>query len=959
MRIINILYVFLAILIFGACQPEVTIQPEWPAVSSESKPWSRWWWHGSSVTEEGITAELETLFEAGIGGLELTPIYGVIGEEEQFVPYLSEEWVELLEHTLQEADRIGLKIDMATGTGWPFGGPWVSKADASKYLAHKVFKVKGGESLPERVTYLQEPVLRNVSNAVYQEKMGITKRLSIEEVIEPIAANENLQVMALDQVRFEENLLLVSLMAYGSEGTTLDLTEKVRGNGQLDWTAPEGDWTLYAIFEGWHGKMVERAAPGGEGLVIDHFSTSAIDDYLSRFDEAFSGKNIQSLRAFFNDSYEVDDARGQANWTPELLEAFEEKNGYDLRQHLPALFGRDIAENNARVLSDYRATVSDLILETFTKTWAAWAKEQGAIIRNQAHGSPANILDLYAASDIPEAEGTDIIRAKFASSAANVTGKKLASAEAATWLGEHFRSNLVDLKENVDRYLVAGINHVVYHGTCYSPQEDAWPGRLFYAAIHANPRNSLWPGFMPLNQYIARTQSFLQSGIPANDILLYYPMYDRFARPGRELLDHFDGHGPRMDSTKVKHTADWLLEQGYSFDFISDRQIQGLAVVNGAIQSGQAAYKTILLPEMTFMPLETMEKIVELVKAGAAVVVENDFPQTVPGLGDLSNRETAYQALLAEFELATASDGLKTAHLEGGKILIHQDNLVNPLTQSGVKRANFVDLGLNYSVRETETGLAYFLANWSGENIDDWITLPNEAKSVVVFNPMTGEKGLAQSKSNGEDTELYLQIPNGASLILQLSNNKVDLPAYSFFQKGETSIALDEGWQLEFIEGGPALPETINSGDVLGSWTGFEGKTYQSFSGTAKYTISFPKPAVDAEHWLLDLGEVKEIAKVTLNGKEVANLIGPVYQTSIPANLLQENNQLEIEVSNLMANRIIALDKAGVAWRKFYNINFPARLGENRDERGLFSTAGWTPLASGLVGPVVFHPQKK
>src|SRR5262249_50276777 len=144
------------------------------------------------------------------------------------------------------------------------------------------------------------------------------------------------------------------------------------------------------------------------GFVIDHFSTNAIRKYLLPFDRAFVGHSLNGLRAFFNDSYEVDDATGEADWTPQFLAEFERRRGYDLRPHLPALFGRDTGDVSRRVMADYRETISDLLLETFTAQWSAWARGHGRQVRNQAHGSPANILDLYAASDIPETEGTEI-----------------------------------------------------------------------------------------------------------------------------------------------------------------------------------------------------------------------------------------------------------------------------------------------------------------------------------------------------------------------------------------------------------------------------------------------------------------------------------------------------------------------------------------------------------------------
>src|SRR5690606_8750135 len=137
---------------------------------------------------------------------------------------------------------------------------------------------------------------------------------------------------------------------------------------------------------------------------------------------------------------------------------------------------------NTRVLCDYRETISELVLDNFTQTWKKWAHNYSAIVRNQAHGSPSNILDLYAVVDIPEIEGDEPLRFKMATSSGNVSGKKLVSPEAATWLNEHFESNLADIKEALDKFMLQGINHLVYHGTTYSPAEEPWPGRLFYAA---------------------------------------------------------------------------------------------------------------------------------------------------------------------------------------------------------------------------------------------------------------------------------------------------------------------------------------------------------------------------------------------------------------------------------------------------------------------------------------------
>ena len=251
----------------------------------------------------------------------------------------------------------------------------------------------------------------------------------------------------------------------------------------------------------------------------------------------------------------MDDATGQADWTPLLFEEFQKRRGYDLRRHLPALFGRDREDVNARVLADYRETISDLLLDTFTAEWRRWAVGQKRQVRNQAHGSPANILDLYAASDIPETEGAEIQRFKWATSAAHVAGRPLVSAEAATWLGEHFRSTLADVRAAVDRFFVAGVNHIFYHGTAYSPIGEPWPGWQFYAAVEFNPQNAWWDDFGALNGYVARVQSFLQAGTPDADALLYYPFYEALSVRENGLLTHFGGASPPPQGTTFEEAA--------------------------------------------------------------------------------------------------------------------------------------------------------------------------------------------------------------------------------------------------------------------------------------------------------------------------------------------------------------------------------------------------------------------
>lgn len=952
-----------------ACKQTAETQLAWPGISSETRPWGRWWWMGSSVNKEDITALLKEYKEAGLGGMEITPIYGVKGYEDQFIPYLSDGWMDMLDHTLAEAGQLGMGIDMAAGTGWPFGGPWISGEDASKYLVRQVYHLKEGERLPGPVTYLQKAFVRSAGEPVDLDKLK-----------QPVSANENMQALAIDQVRFEKTLPLLALMAYADSGETVDLTGKVDANGKLDWTAPSGNWTLYALFEGLHGKMVERAAPGGEGLVIDHFSEPAIKDYLKAFDSAFAGHDISSLRAFFNDSYEVDDARGDADWTPSLLEEFEKRRGYDLRSRLPALFGEDTPEKNSRVLCDYRETISELLLEKFTAGWDSWADGKKAIIRNQAHGSPANILDLYAASDIPETEGNDIMRFKFAVSAANVTGKKLVSSESATWLNEHFISSLSDVKAALDKFLAAGVNHIFYHGVNYSPQAEDWPGWLFYAAVHFSPSNPFWDDFAALNNYVARCQSFLQKGRPDNDILLYFPVYDRFSAPVRgSMLAHFDGMEGWEGSDLEKVSRD-MLARGYAFDLVSDLQLQEIQFSEGRLwtrsqpqtegrpqtegesrtgeqlQPGGTAYRVIVLPQSQFIPFETFEKLLDLARNGATVVVHNRLPEDVPGLGGLEERREQYRKRIASLEFQDAgAAGIKEAAVGKGKFLTGTD-LEALLAYAEVRREPMADQGLQFVRRGYENGYYYFLLNGGDTPIDGWVPVSTAGGSAAIFNPMNKRYGLAALRRNEDGpAEVYLQLAPGESCILQTFNGQLSGPAYGYYRPAGEAVEIKGTWKIDFVSGGPELPESREI-TQLGSWAELEGEDVKRFSGTANYTISFPRPEAGHQAWVLDLGGVDHSARVTLNGEALDTLIGPRYRLLLDSTQLSENNLLEISVSNLMANRISWMDRQGVPWKEFYNVNFPARLSENRGENGLFDASAWTPAPSGLAGPVTLTP---
>lgn len=219
---------------------------EWPPITPTCSPWTRWWWLGSAVDDPNLTRLLETYKAAGLGGVEITPIYGVQGADDRCLSFLSPEWMAALDHTIREAGRIGLGVDMNLGTGWPFGGPQIDERHAAARLRIE------------------------------------TQRVRANEVPEPLPDLAH----------------VIAALAVFTNGETEDVQSRIGLDGTLDWPAPSRDGRLYLAYLDKTNQQVKRAAPGGEGPVMDHFSADALERYLSRFNDAFAASQSQLPRCF-------------------------------------------------------------------------------------------------------------------------------------------------------------------------------------------------------------------------------------------------------------------------------------------------------------------------------------------------------------------------------------------------------------------------------------------------------------------------------------------------------------------------------------------------------------------------------------------------------------------------------------------------------------------------------------
>ncbi len=915
----------------------------WYPITTENKPYVRWWWLGSAVDSIGLTYNLEQMASKGIGGVEITPIYGVKGNEANDVPYLSEKWMALYGHTLDEGKRLGVQIDMNNGTGWPFGGPTITPEYSARKLVVEEWDVANGEAVVKK--------------------------------IEP--ADPKQQAVAT----------LQRVMTVNGQ-KRIDITDKVGADGVLKWNVPKkGNWKLYAIFSGRTLQKVKRAAPGGEGYVVNHYDSTAVKHYLSRFDDAFGKSGKPYPDSFFNDSYEV----YGSNWDDRLLDEFYADHGYRLEEYIPEFNAKDEglskeqSDFRGRLFRDYRYTLARMLTDNFTKIWLAWGHDRGARIRNQSHGSPANIIDLYAMVDIPECESfgqsdlplpglnrfgpsrpsdADPAVLKFASSAAHIAGRPLTSAESLTWLTEHFCTSLAVCKPELDQMIASGVNHVFFHGAPYSPKGATFPGYMFYAAVNMSPTNSIWTDADGLFSYLARVQSFMTAGVPDNDFLLYFPQEDVwFSQQGSPYL-MFDIHKMNQRMPKAKAAVNAIISAGYDCDYLSDSLMTRLTVApDGKINAaaGEASYQAIVVPELKVVSPTTLRQLITLAENGATVVFAGELPSDVPGL---ANRKANLKELNALLKKIPSKRGVKQPVGKGYIILAPSVEACLQLTD-GKREPMRTDNGLTLSRRRNEIGgYNYFVSLLSDSPVDGWVDLGTEAEEIVLFDPLTGNRGFARvRKSDSGATQVRLQLAPGQSMLMKTfpkikqnlskPRHKTDVGPWKYIASRGEAITANGDWTLSFTKSEPAVADTFTLASPV-DWTTLPNDSLKVNFGTGRYTATFTIPAgMEADDYVLDLGDVRESASVRINGREIGKLWCVPFEARIGEYLHEGDNRVEIDVTNLQINRIIDFEKRGVEWRVFKDANVASVTNAKQ-----FSFADWDPAPAGLLTAPVIYPVK-
>ena len=861
---------------------------QWPEAKPEAKAGARWWWLGSAVDKENLRWTMQEYANHGIGALEITPIYGVQGNEANNIPYLSDQWMEMLREVQANGHELGIEVSMATGTGWPFGGPWVPMEESACKAVFVDTTFVGGTvsgldlSVPEK----EAPYCRlNKVMAYWQGRpYDVTAFISNGKLSWSPA--EELQ----GRIRSASNKSL-------RKALKLQLKEMQTAH-----------WEVVAVWAR-HGVMkVKRAAPGGEGLVIDHFDRTAVSHYLQHIEAAFERTGTPYPHTFFNDSYEVE----AATWTPTLFQEFEQRRGYKLEHYL-----RQLQDGDPKIVSDYRETLGDLLLENFTSQWTAWAHSHGAITRNQAHGSPANLIDCYAAVDIPEIEGfglsdfgikglrldpgktrkndSDFSMLKYAPSAAHVCGKPFTSSETFTWLTEHFRTSLSQMKPDIDLMFCAGVNHMFFHGTCYSPKDDPWPGWKFYASIDMSPTNSIWRDAPYFMQYVERCQSFLQWGQPDNDFLVYLPVRDMWQKQTDKLLMQFSIHKMGQLAPEFIEAILAIDRAGFDCDYISDRLLLTTTFADGMLQTAAGTrYKGLVIPECRMMPESVKAHIEQLKAQGAHIIIGTRA---------------------ADLQTAARPEAIKTK------------------------------CGLKAIRRRNDSGYHYFIANLSPRDIKDRLPLSVAFRSATWFNPLNGD--ITPASVYGDSIDICLR--SGESMILVLRKEESEKWKENTSASDISPLSsktLDGPWALSFIDEAPKMNKTFTL-DHTQTWESLDDDSVKVMMGTGVYTTHVRLSKAEAKgHWQIDLGDVRESARVYINGQFIGCAWSVPFVLDCRKALKAGNNEIRIEVTNLPANRIADYDRRGIKWRKMEEIN----VVDINYHRTTYDQ--WAPVPSGLNSPV-------
>ena len=947
---------------------DTALDTGWQNPPNEARLRAYWWWLNGNVTRASITHDLEEMKAKGFGGAVLVDAGGAAQDGNASVPhgptFFSSAWRELYKHALHEADRLGLEISLNIQSGWNLGGPVVTKSDAAKKYVWSELKVSGGTNYEVKVP---EPKARE---GYYRDIAVIAYRLKDSPKTAPL---KNWREKALQESLkpFSSPLstpLFAEIPATSGEqdvnaADVLDLTKNLSADGTLRWNPPAGNWEVlrfgYTIGE--HA-YVSTGSDGWAGFALDVYSATAFQNYWDKIVESLivdagplAGKTLKYLHT---DSWEIE----LANWTPTLPAEFQTRHGYNLRTWLPVLAGRIVnsREESDRFLFDYRQTLGDLAIDNHYKLYGDNAHKHGLEIHCESGGPHAVPIDAQRClgwDDVPMSEfwawswthrigDANRFFIKQPASAAHTYGHRITQDEGFTTIGPHWQEKIWDnLKPSFDKALCEGMNRLVWHAFVCSPDETGIPGQQYFAGTHLNPKVTWWKKSAPFFNYINRCQFMLQQGYFAADVLYYY-----------------GDHVPNFSQLKKSDPAHVL--PGYDYDVITaEALIERARVKDGKICLPDGInYRLLVLPERDAMALPVLKKIQELVVAGATVI----GPKPV-------RAETLENFAEADAEVKKLADEVWDGKVGAGRV-ITQKSAREVLLADGVppdfstelrnsvgldhmgssehaKHEIGAPLDIDYIHRTKDGSEIYFVANRSTNAAGVNCVFRVTGKAPEFWNAVTGERKFAQAyeeKAGRTFVPIDFAPCSSGFVIFQEPASAHPALAKSNSSKSELLQEITGAWTVHFDPkwGGPETAQF----DSLVSWPTRPEPGIKFYSGTAVYEKTFNLPSSQlstVNHQLiLDLGNVREITEVKVNGKSCGIVWCPPWRVDISDAVQPDENKLQIEVVNFWPNRIVG-DASLPEAQRLTRTNI----------RKLTAT---TPLEeAGLLGPVILQRETK
>jgi hypothetical protein len=889
----------------------LTLEQGWQNPPNEAKLRAYWWWLNGNVTKASITRDLEQMQAKGFGGALLCDANGASQDGNGNVPhgptFFTPEWRELYKHALREADRLGLTISLNIQSGWNLGGPVVPPEEAAKKYIWSELRVAGDTNL---VLQLPAPkardnFYRDIAVVAYRLKdsppaapLKNWKQKALQESLKPFSAPDSAPLFAETPATPGEQDTIAA--------DVLDLTPNLGADGVLRWEVPAGNWQIlrFGYTIGDHA-YVSTCSDGWNGYALDVYSATAFQNYWDKIVEPLiadagplAGKTLKYLHT---DSWEVE----LANWTPTLRAEFLQRNGYDMTPWLPVLAGRivDSREASDRFLFDYRKTLGDLAIDGHFRIFRDNAHKHGLLMHPESGGPHAVPIDAQRClgwDDAPMSEfwawswthriGDDNrFFVKQPASAAHTYGRKFVFAEGFTTIGPHWQEKLWDnLKPSFDKALCEGLNVLVWHAFVCSPESEGVPGQQYFAGTHLNPNVTWWDKSAPFFSYIDRCQWMLQQGHFAADVLYYY-----------------GDHVPNFTQHKRTDPADCL--PGYDYDVITEEALLERATVkNGKIFLPDGInYRVLVLPDRDVISLPVLKKLKELVAAGATVI----GPKPARG-------ETLENSASTDAEITKLADELWGGKVGSGRVIAGKTTREALLADGVPQDCAFtpVNGAFDYIHRTDGDTEIYFVCNRTNFAASATVAFRVTGKAPELWNPVTSERKFvtAYEEKDGR-TLMPLEFPPCGSWFVVFREPASAHPAVA--NAGVSSInhqlstinSFPGSWTVRFDPkwGGPEAAQF----DSLVSWPTRPEPGIKFYSGTAVYekTFNLPSQTPDAkpQTLYLDLGNVRELAEVKVNGKSCGIVWCPPWRVEVTDAVKSGENKLQIEVVNFWPNRII------------------------------------------------------